>query len=144
MSVHSKGHDLNVTCRTLATPDGVSFPVLRVGPVAFFASKDQLRRIRDVLADFLCEAEEVSLDDPSWDEDDAVWSTPDALDLAYPDLDPTPDAHWTRMAPITGGCDVTLDPYVPTERDWQEYNEWCATVDAIDECNDASDGESPA
>jgi hypothetical protein len=113
-----------------STPDGKPFPVLRVGPVAFFADLDQLAAIRDAIG--------VYLDSPD---------------------DRTPDRAWkgrtdavTLLAPISGGCEFgeppipAPPPFEPSPEDWRDYREAMDRIDRardyLDDFNAARDDDS--
>jgi hypothetical protein len=57
-AVHCENAPLDVECQDLTTAAGRLFRVLRIGPIAFYPGRDQLRLIRDAIDGYLGEPDD--------------------------------------------------------------------------------------
>ncbi len=130
VNVHLIGRTPGIECTTLTTDSGRPFDLLTIGPVRLYASKDQLRSIRDAIIEHLVDSEEIPFDD-----------APDAIVTRHP-------GYWTGLATngitplpqVSGGCDVppVVEPtFEPSPSDWAEYRELAETCDRLDQFNAA-------
>ena len=142
VNVHTTGHEVPIECQTLVPDSGEPFTLLTIGPVSLYATPDQLRQLRDVIIEFLVDAEteEVPYDDPAWTTTAAgrtTWSLvlrPEGWPALTKDQGPGTKDEGVLL-PIAGGCDDVPPAYEPTAADWAEYHAWCETADRIDACN---------
>jgi hypothetical protein len=135
VGVHLEGSDVTPECQTLVTSSGRSFTVLRVGPVTFYVTQEQLRSIRGTIAAYLCEEsdDDVPADDPSWDvagywtpSDDRLIGT-DSMGADVWESDARIDPADFAMPPIMGGSE---EAYQPSEADLAEWADFLHALEA--------------
>lgn len=155
LSIHLERHAWEAEIHTLTTDSGRTFHTLAVGPVKFFGSLDDFRRIRDTIDLFLADNEVVPPDDPTWDAEDGRWADTrtEAPEVPAPltaaELDALPD-DWTpdeprsaALMPISGGSDDDVPHYYePTPADWADYDAAMATADYLAGFNAVRDDSS--